>query len=246
LLEYSQWDGSGYAVAFVENDSQGSQPRLSAGLSRFGAWRVNLLQAVPCDNGYPYYTPCAFYPESGSYLIGGLMDVDSTSANLATALAIYNTPAAYYGSSYYPALARFYGHVVVHSGTTFEGSMVWTLEDNGHQTVGGANDITNTTSVPAISSGCGTDSTITGSDSLFTVVIGSGSPTSCVVNFAFSWANDKANSVAYVGQVACFLDEDTDLVMWKTSVSATTVTMTSSAALTQNAKLKVRCMGQHG
>jgi len=56
----------------------------------------------------------------------------------------------------------------------------------------GGGNITDATATPTISSGCGSGGTIAGKASFFTVTLGSGSPTTCIVNFNTTFANVPA------------------------------------------------------
>lgn len=95
--------------------------------------------------------------------------------------------------------------------------------------------VDNSNGTPTISSGGGTGATIAGSDVAFEVTIGTGSPTSVVVNFANAWTTAPAILIPTCSQVGA--------TIYATAVSTTQVTLDSNGvALSSGVKVRCVCM----
>lgn len=94
--------------------------------------------------------------------------------------------------------------------------------------------VDNTNGSPTISAGGGTGATIAGSDVLFEVTFGTGSPTSVTVTFANAWASEPLVLVSGTqsGQVLHY------------SAATNTVQILSSAAFSSGTKVSVLCIGK--
>lgn len=94
--------------------------------------------------------------------------------------------------------------------------------------------VDNTNGSPTITAGGGTGATISGSDVLFEVVFGTGSPTSVTVTFANAWATAPQVLVSGTqsGQVLHY------------SAATNTVQILSSTAFSSGTKVSVLCFGK--
>lgn len=94
--------------------------------------------------------------------------------------------------------------------------------------------VDNTNGSPTITAGGGTGATISGSDVLFEVTFGTGSPTSVTVTFANAWASAPQVLVSGTqsGQVLHY------------SAATNTVQILSSAAFNSGTKVSVLCIGK--
>ena len=95
--------------------------------------------------------------------------------------------------------------------------------------------VAGTANTPTVGSGCGTTPSITGTDDVLVVTIGSGGiDTSCVVNFGTVWVATT---------VVCNANSNTDALGITTSATTTALTMTKTTAFTAASKLNVMCRG---
>lgn len=96
--------------------------------------------------------------------------------------------------------------------------------------------VENSAGAPAISSGGGTGATIAGADFAFEITVGTGSPTSVVVNFANTWPSTPQIALAQCSQAGANL--------YITALSTTQITIDANGtALSSGVKIRVIVMG---
>lgn len=112
-------------------------------------------------------------------------------------------------------------------------SLRFYLVPGGGVSLAGTGSVTDAVGTPTIASGCGSGGTIAGKTYGFIVTNGTGTPTTCVINFNQTFTNAPV----------CHVNNDTDNTAIVSSTSTTQVTLFQSPGFANGSKSGVLCRG---
>lgn len=255
LLQYNIEDTSFARGVFgivhnIPGDSGGGSPGQSIPFPDFNIWNTGTVttnQLLIIQNSGGWWTSGGFQGSGpNAFVFGGnpysasplIVTTDvprsafaGATYGIATVFGCHRGNICTAGDTDAPDLLTLFGNA---SCCEITGTKVFTVEDNGHLHVGGAG-LTGTLAV----STCGTSPSIAGSDSAFTITLGTGTPSACTVTFKKAWTS---------ADITCTFISETDGVMWRFAQVGgagawTGVTLTSSAALTNGSRVHGVCVG---